>query len=73
MPNEKGRFGEYGGQFVPETVMPALIELDDNYRRLKDDPGFKAEVDFYFKEYAGRPTKLYFADNLTKHYGKGKI
>lgn len=73
MPNEKGRFGQYGGQFVPETVMPALIELDDNYRRLKDDPGFKAEVDFYFKEYAGRPTKLYFADNLTKHYGKGKI
>jgi len=73
MPNEKGRFGQYGGQFVPETVMPALIELDVNYRRLKDDPGFKAEVEFYFKEYAGRPTKLYFADNLTKHYGKGKI
>lgn len=73
MPNEKGRFGQYGGQFVPETVMPALIELADNYRRLKDDPGFKAEVEFYFKEYAGRPTKLYFADNLTKHYGKGKI
>ncbi|CQR74286.1 Tryptophan synthase beta chain [Sporomusa ovata DSM 2662] len=73
MPNEKGRFGEYGGQFVPETVMPALIELEDNYRRLKDDPGFKAEVEFYFKEYAGRPTKLYFADNLTRHYGKGKI
>ncbi|TWH49416.1 tryptophan synthase subunit beta [Sporomusa sp. KB1] len=73
MPNEKGRFGQYGGQFVPETVMPALIELDDNYRKLKDDPGFKAEVEFYFKEYAGRPTKLYFADNLTKHYGKGKI
>jgi len=73
MPNEKGRFGQYGGQFVPETVMPALLELEDNYRKLKDDPGFKAEVDFYFKEYAGRPTKLYFADNLTKHYGKGKI
>lgn len=73
MPDNKGRFGQYGGQFVPETVMPALHELEENYRKLKDDPEFQAEVDFYFKEYAGRPTKLYFAANLTKHYGRGKI
>lgn len=73
MPDKKGRFGQYGGQFVPETVMPALIELEENYRKLKDDAGFQSEVDFYFKEYAGRPTKLYYAANLTKRYGRGKI
>jgi tryptophan synthase beta chain len=73
MPDKRGRFGQYGGQFVPETVMPALYELEENYRKLKDDPGFQAEVEFYFREYAGRPTKLYFAANLTKHYGRGKI
>lgn len=73
MPDKKGRFGQYGGQFVPETVMPALYELEENYRKLKDDAGFKAEVEFYFKEYAGRPTRLYYAEKLTKHYGRGKI
>ncbi|MDF2569662.1 MAG: trpB [Sporomusa sp.] len=73
MPDNNGRFGQYGGRFVPETVMPALIELEANYRRLKDDAEFQSEVEFYFKEYAGRPTKLYYAANLTKHYGHGKI
>ncbi|HWR43793.1 tryptophan synthase subunit beta [Sporomusa sp.] len=73
MPNHNGRFGQYGGRFVPETVMPALIELEANYRRLKEDAAFQSEVDFYFKEYAGRPTKLYYAAKLTQHYGRGKI
>jgi len=73
MPNINGRFGDYGGQFVPETVMPALIELEEAYTKLKADPEFQQEVDFYYREYAGRPTRLYFAENLTKHYGRGKI
>ncbi len=73
MPDKKGRFGQYGGQFVPETVMPALYELEENYRKLKDDAGFKAELEFYLNEYAGRPTRLYYAEKLTKHYGRGKI
>jgi len=73
MPNKNGRFGDYGGQFVPETVMPALLELEEAYNRLKVDPGFQKEVESYFRDYAGRPTRLYFAENLTKHYGRGKI
>ncbi|WP_093793726.1 tryptophan synthase subunit beta [Sporomusa acidovorans] len=73
MPDKKGRFGQYGGQFVPETVMPALLELEESYYKLKNDAGFQAEVNFYFREYAGRPTRLYYAANLTKHYGRGKI
>ncbi len=73
MPDKSGRFGIYGGRFVPETVMPALIELEENYRTLKEDKGFQAEVAFYFNEYAGRPTRLYYAANLTQHYGRGQI
>lgn len=73
MPNKNGRFGDFGGQFVPETVMPALLELEEAYNKLKVDPEFQKEVEFYYREYAGRPTRLYFAENLTKHYGKGKI
>lgn len=73
MPNQYGRFGAYGGQFVPETVMPALLELEEAYNALKAEEEFQKEVSFYFREYAGRPTKLYFAENLTKHYGRGKI
>ena len=73
MPNKNGRFGDYGGQFVPETVMPALLELEEAYNTLKVDKEFQEEVAFYYREYAGRPTRLYFAKNLTEHYGKGKI
>ena len=73
MPNKNGRFGDYGGQFVPETVMPALIALENAYNKLKVDPEFQNEVEFYLREYAGRPTRLYFAKNLTEHYSHGKI
>lgn len=73
MPDNNGRFGIYGGRFVPETVMPALHELEENYLRLKSDPDFQQELSFYLNEYAGRPTRLYFAEKLTKHYGHGKI
>jgi tryptophan synthase beta chain len=73
MPDKNGRFGDFGGRFVPETVMPALLALEESYGKLKDEDSFKAELSFYLREYAGRPTKLYFAKNLTEHYGRGKI
>lgn len=73
MPDQNGRFGMFGGQYVPETVMPVLMELQAAYDRYKDDADFKAEVDGYLKEYAGRPTRLYYAKRLTEHYGKAKI
>ncbi|WP_188397996.1 tryptophan synthase subunit beta [Sporomusa sp. GT1] len=73
MPDKNGRFGSYGGRFVPETVIPALIELEESYRALQADAGFQAEVEFYFNEYAGRPTRLYHAAKLTQHYGRGQI
>ncbi|MEG6586723.1 tryptophan synthase subunit beta [Dendrosporobacter sp. 1207_IL3150] len=73
MPNNRGRFGKFGGQYVPETVMPALIELEESYKVLKNDPEFQQELSFYLREYAGRPTRLYFAEKLTAHYGKAKI
>ncbi len=73
MPNKQGRFGSYGGRFVPETVMPALIELEEKYEELKADPSFEQEFRAYLTEYAGRPTRLYFAKKLTAYYGRGKI
>ena len=73
MPNAKGRFGNYGGRFVPETVMPALQELESFYAGIKNDADFQAEFSRYLREYAGRPTLLYFAENLTRHYGRAKI
>lgn len=69
----KGRFGEYGGQYVPETVMNAVTELEEAYLRYKDDPEFKAELADLYKNYAGRPSMLYYADKLTKELGGAKI
>lgn len=63
------KFGEFGGTFVPETLMNALEELEAAYLKLKDDAKFKSELDELLKNYAGRPTPLYFAKNLTKKYG----
>ena len=70
---KKGRFGAYGGQYVPEIVMPALNELEAAYERYKEDPEFREEFRSYLREYAGRPTNLYYAEGLTRHYGKAKI
>jgi tryptophan synthase beta chain len=67
------RFGEYGGQYVPEVLMPSLKELEREYKKYKDDPEFKEELDYYLKKYAGRETPLYFAENLTKKIGGAKI
>ena len=69
----KGRFGKYGGQYVPEIVMPVLNQLEEAYNKYKDDPDFLAELRKYYVEYAGRPTLLYYADKLTRHYGGAKI
>ena len=69
----KGRFGKYGGQYVPEIVMPVLNQLEEAYNRYKDDPDFLAELRKYYVEYAGRPTLLYYAEQLTKHYGGARI
>ena len=71
--SKKGRFGAYGGQYVPEIVMPALEELEESYAKYKNDPEFQAEFRKYLEEYAGRPTRLYYAEHLTKHYGRARI
>jgi tryptophan synthase beta chain len=65
----KGKFNGFGGQFVPETLMLALQELEKAYLKLKDDPKFKRELNRYLRDYAGRPTPLYFAKNLSKKIG----
>jgi tryptophan synthase beta chain len=69
MINKKGRFGEYGGQFVPETLMVALAELDKAFNRYQKDKSFTDELAYYLREYAGRPTSLYRADSLSNRYG----
>lgn len=71
--NTKGRFGQYGGQYVPEIVMPALNELETAYLRYKEDPDFQNQFRTLLREYAGRPTNLYYAEKLTKHYGRARI
>ncbi|KUO39900.1 MAG: tryptophan synthase subunit beta [Hadesarchaea archaeon DG-33-1] len=65
----KGKFDHFGGQFVPETLMPALEELERAYTKLKDDSKFKREFNYYLREYAGRPTPLYLAENLSRRVG----
>lgn len=72
-PDERGRYGEYGGQFVPETLMSALKELEATYQQAMDDPDFRNELDDLLKNYVGRETPLYFAKNLTNKVGGGKI
>jgi tryptophan synthase beta chain len=68
-----GKFGKYGGKYIPETLAPAIEELESAYEKYKDDPDFQNELSYYLTEYAGRPTPLYFAKNLTKHVGGAKI
>ncbi|MBI3022406.1 MAG: tryptophan synthase subunit beta [Thaumarchaeota archaeon] len=70
---EGGRFGKYGGQFIPETLMPAVQELEKAYLSISKENAFRKELDHYLEEYAGRPTPLYFAPNLTKRAGGAKI
>jgi tryptophan synthase beta chain len=72
-PDATGHFGPYGGVFVPETLMTALQELDAAYEKARHDPQFQAELKHHLKEFAGRPTELYFAERLTEHCGGAKI
>ena len=73
MTNQNGRFGIHGGQYIPETLMNAVIELEAAYNRYKDDPEFNAELQTLFNEYAGRPSRLYYAEKMTKDLGGAKI
>ena len=70
---KNGRFGEFGGKYIPETLVPAIEELEENYLKFKNDKNFKKELDYYLKVYAGRPTPLYFAKNLSEKLGGAKI
>lgn len=71
--NEKGRYGKHGGQYIPETLMHAVCELEEAYARYKEDPAFIEEVKKLFNEYTGRPSMLYFAEQMTKDLGGAKI
>lgn len=73
LPDLNGRFGAFGGRFVPETLMNALIELEQEYKRYAEDPAFKEEIAYLLKQYSGRETPLYYAERLSKHLGKAKI
>lgn len=72
-PDENGFYGKFGGRFVPETLMKAVKELDEAYRASKTDSAFQKELNYYLKEYVGRETPLYFAEQLTAHAGGAKI
>jgi len=73
MPDAKGRFGPYGGRFVPETLMHPLQELEEEYFRAQHDPEFQRELQYYLSEFCGRPTPLYFAERLTRELDGAKI
>ena len=73
LPDANGRFGEYGGRFVPETLMHPLQELEDEYFRAQNDPEFQNELRYYLREFCGRPTPLYHAERLTRELGGAKI
>ena len=73
LPDERGRFGDFGGKFVPETLMAALAELEEAYARVKDDSEFQQRLEHLLHTYAGRPTALYYAENLTRYCGGAKI
>ena len=72
-PDANGRFGEFGGRYVAETLMPLILDLEAEYRKAKEDPAFKAEMDDLWTHYVGRPSPLYFAERLTEHFGGAKI
>ncbi len=68
-PDENGHFGIFGGRYVPETLMPTLLELNDSYKKVRFNKEFWSEVDYYYRQYVGRPNPLYFAQNLSKELG----
>ncbi|MBM4049550.1 MAG: tryptophan synthase subunit beta, partial [Planctomycetes bacterium] len=72
-PDKDGRFGRFGGKYVPETLMPAIEQLEQEYLRAKADAEFQDELNYYLREYVGRPSPLYFAERLTRKLGGAKI
>ena len=72
-PDENGRFGVFGGRFVSETLMPLILSLESEYEKVKTDKSFWKEMDFFLKDYVGRPSPLYFSERLTDHFGGAKI
>ncbi len=72
-PDARGRFGEFGGRFVAETLMPLVLELEAAYTAAKADPAFQSEIDYYLKHYVGRPSPLWFAERLTRALGGAKV
>jgi tryptophan synthase beta chain len=73
LPDKQGHFGQFGGRYVPETLMPALLELEEAYNHYKNDKEFKEEFAYYLRDYVGRPNPLYFAEKLTRLLGGAKI
>ncbi|MCH7518361.1 MAG: tryptophan synthase subunit beta [Candidatus Dadabacteria bacterium] len=73
LPDQLGHYGVFGGRYVSETLMPAILQLEKAYMEIKDDPKFKEEFNYYLSEYAGRPTPLYFAQRMTDKLGGAKI
>ena len=73
LPDARGRFGSYGGRYVPETLIPALEEVEAAYREAKEDPAFLAELEYYLREFAGRPTPLFHARRLSEHWGGAQV
>lgn len=73
MTTEKGYFGEYGGSFIPPALQGVMDTLADTFEKFKDDPEFNKELDYYFKQYVGRPNPLYFAEKLSRKFGGAKI
>jgi tryptophan synthase beta chain len=73
LPDKSGHFGQYGGRYVPETLMPALLELEKAYEHYRNDREFKQEFQYYLRQYVGRPNPLYFAEKLTSKLGGARI
>ena len=72
-PDANGRFGEFGGRYVAETLMPLVLDLEQEYVRARADPSFQAEFDWLLEHYVGRPSPMYYAERMTKHFGGAKI
>ena len=72
-PDKYGKFGDYGGRFVAETLMPLILDLEKQYNKYKDNKNFIKEFSYLAKNFIGRPTPLYYAENLTKYLGGAKI
>ena len=72
-PNEKGYFGKFGGRYVSETLMPLILEVEEEYKKIKNDKKFEDEFNYYLETYVGRPSSLFFAKRITEELGGPKI